>query len=164
MRCIVPAVLKITGSEFQEKGAATAKALDPHFVRKRGTANIFVLEDLSNLEFWRGTKYLKKICRLVKKQGFKSDGIDTEFKTYAVFYWYPIKKFKRGLKLLKRDALQTTRARQFCTRCNLSMFLSGRWYKRELQLSIWLVTRAHATYFAASGLRCFLIRRKSRIW
>ena len=45
------AVLKLTGSEFQVEGAATAKALEPHFVRKRGTVNIFVLEDISNLEF-----------------------------------------------------------------------------------------------------------------
>ena len=47
----VLAVLKIFGSEFQVEGAATAKALYPHFVRKRGTVDIFVLEDLSNLEF-----------------------------------------------------------------------------------------------------------------
>ena len=47
----VLAILKLPGSEFQVEGAATAKALDPHFVRKRGTVNIFVLEDLSNLEF-----------------------------------------------------------------------------------------------------------------
>ena len=45
------AVLKLTGSEFQVEEAATAKALEPHFVRKRGTVNIFVLEDLSSLEF-----------------------------------------------------------------------------------------------------------------
>ena len=47
----VLAVLKLTGSEFQVEGAATAKALEPHFVRKRGTVNIFVLDDLSSLEF-----------------------------------------------------------------------------------------------------------------
>ena len=45
------AVLKLTGSEFHVVGAATAKALEPHYVRKRGTVNIFVLEDLSSLEF-----------------------------------------------------------------------------------------------------------------
>ena len=45
------AALKLTGSEFQMEGAATAKALEPHFVRKRGTVNIFVLDDLSSLEF-----------------------------------------------------------------------------------------------------------------
>ena len=33
------------------EGAANAEALDPHFVRKRGTVNIFVLEDLSSLDF-----------------------------------------------------------------------------------------------------------------
>ena len=48
------------------EGAATAKALDPQFVRKSGTVNIFVLEDLSNLEFW--DQIIKKICRLVKKE------------------------------------------------------------------------------------------------
>ena len=53
-------VFKLTGSEFQVEGAATAKALEPHFVRKRGTVNIFVLEDLSSLEFRSGTKELKK--------------------------------------------------------------------------------------------------------
>ena len=47
----VLSVLKLTGSEFQVEGAATAKALEPHFVRKRGTVNIFVLDDLSSLEF-----------------------------------------------------------------------------------------------------------------
>ena len=47
----VLAVLKLTGSECQVEGAATEKALEPHFVRKRGTVNIFVLEDLSSLEF-----------------------------------------------------------------------------------------------------------------
>ena len=47
----VLAVLKLTGTEFQVEGAATAKALEPHFVRKRGTVNTFVLEDLSSLEF-----------------------------------------------------------------------------------------------------------------
>ena len=47
----VLAVLKLTGSEFQVEGAATAKALEPHFVRKRGTVNIFVLDDLSSLKF-----------------------------------------------------------------------------------------------------------------
>ena len=47
----VLAVLKLTGSEFQVEGAATAKALEPHFVRKRGTVSIFVLEELSSLEF-----------------------------------------------------------------------------------------------------------------
>ena len=52
----VLAVLKLTGSEFQVEGAAAAKAIDPHFVRKSGTVNIFVLEDLSSLEFWSGTK------------------------------------------------------------------------------------------------------------
>ena len=41
------AAFKLTGSEFQVEGAATAKALEPHFVRKRGT----VKEDLSSLEF-----------------------------------------------------------------------------------------------------------------
>ena len=35
------------------------------------------------------------------------------------------RKFERGLDLLKREALQTTRARQFCTLCNLSMSRSG---------------------------------------
>ena len=45
------AVLKLTDSEFKVEGAATAEALEPHFVRKRGTVNIFVLEDLSSLEF-----------------------------------------------------------------------------------------------------------------
>ena len=45
------AVPKLTGSESQVEGAATAKALEPHFVRQRGTVNIFVLEDLSSLEF-----------------------------------------------------------------------------------------------------------------
>ena len=47
----VLAVLKLTGSEFQVEGAATAKTLEPHFVRKRGTVNIFMLDDLSSLEF-----------------------------------------------------------------------------------------------------------------
>ena len=47
----VLAVLRLTGSEFQVGGAANAKALDPHFVRKRGAVNRFMLEDLSNLEF-----------------------------------------------------------------------------------------------------------------
>ena len=47
----VLAVLNLTGSEFQVEGAATAKALEPHFVRKRGEVNIFMLEDLSSLEF-----------------------------------------------------------------------------------------------------------------
>ena len=45
------AVFKLVGSEFQVEEAATAKALEPHFVRKRGTVNIFALEDLSSLEF-----------------------------------------------------------------------------------------------------------------
>ena len=76
----VLAVLKLTGSEFQVERAANAKALEPHFVRKRGTVNIFALEDLSS-----GTKIIKEICKLVKKEGFKSDG--TEFKAYVVFYW-----------------------------------------------------------------------------
>ena len=49
------AVLKLAGSEFQVEGAATARALEPHFVRKRGTVNIFVVDDLSSLEFRSGT-------------------------------------------------------------------------------------------------------------
>ena len=53
----VLAVLKLTRSEFQEEGAATAKAIGPHFVRKRGAVNIFVLEDLSSLEF-----LIKQFC------------------------------------------------------------------------------------------------------
>ena len=40
----VLAVLKLTGSEFQLEGAATAKALEPHFVRKYGTVNTYVLD------------------------------------------------------------------------------------------------------------------------
>ena len=52
----VLAVLKLAGSGFQVKEAATAKALYPHFVRKRGTVSIFVLEDLSSLEFLTGTR------------------------------------------------------------------------------------------------------------
>ena len=47
----VLAVLRLTVSESLVEGAATAKALDPHFVRKRGTVNIFVLENLSNSDF-----------------------------------------------------------------------------------------------------------------
>ena len=47
----VLAVFKLTGSEFQVEEAATAQALEPHFVRKRGAVNIFVLDDLSSLEF-----------------------------------------------------------------------------------------------------------------
>ena len=45
------AVLKLTGSEFQVEGAATAKTIDHHFVVKRGTVKIFVLEDLSSYQF-----------------------------------------------------------------------------------------------------------------
>ena len=43
------AVLRLNGNEFQVEGAAAVKALDPYFVRKRGTVKIFVLKDLSNL-------------------------------------------------------------------------------------------------------------------
>ena len=45
----VLAVLKLTGSEFQVEGAQLQNL--PHFVRNCGTVNIFVLDDLSSLEF-----------------------------------------------------------------------------------------------------------------
>ena len=45
----VLAVLILTGTEFQVE--VEAKALDPHFVRKRGTVHIFVLEIKAILNF-----------------------------------------------------------------------------------------------------------------
>ena len=125
------AVLKLTGSEFQVEGAATAKALESHFVRKRGTVNIFVLDDLSSLEFWSGTKLLKRYVGWWTRKALKV--MVQSLKRMRYFTGSQWKKFKRGLDLLKREALQTTRARQFCTLCNLSMSRSGRLYKRELQ-------------------------------
>ena len=73
------------------EGAATAKALDPHFVRKSGTVNIFVLEDLSNLEFW--DQIIKKICRLVKKEYIamnQSDNLVKKKLNLNVTYIYTI--------------------------------------------------------------------------
>ena len=52
-------VLSSTGSEFQREGAATEKALEPHFVLTRGTNNILVSDDLSNLDFLAAHKDTK---------------------------------------------------------------------------------------------------------
>ena len=56
-----------------------------------------------------------------------------QFEFDSVINWKPVSCLSRGSDGEKRGALSTTRARQFCTRCNLETSCLAMLFSSELQ-------------------------------